>query len=87
MSGPWHPVKPFVSLRQQRLAVRPQYHRNNVGGTAVLKAVTRTRRAAASHQIGTAPGKAPGPANWRIHRRRALASLATVVTNLEDRAA
>jgi hypothetical protein len=48
----------------------PQYVRHSGGNTA--KAITRTKRSAPGGKLGRAPGKAPGPANWRIHRRRQM---------------
>jgi hypothetical protein len=47
------------------------YHRAKLGGGQVLKAVTRTRRSAASRRLGkTCALKAATP-NWRAHQRRA----------------
>lgn len=87
MSGPLHKPASKPTLRQIRSATGLRYHRHNLGKGVVTKAVTRTRRSAASRCIGKIPGRDNWTPNWRIHQRRALAQLANVVTSIEDRAA
>jgi hypothetical protein len=64
-----------------------KYHRDQLGGGNTLRAVTRTKRAAAGHQLGKAPGKAAGPANWRVHRRRAAERAMAVIEQAQEREA
>lgn len=69
------------------MTTRRGYARRHLGSGNALKAVTRTRRSAAGQQLGRAPGRTPGPARWRAHERRHLATLRQVATAACERLA
>ena len=63
----------------------PRFHRAILGGGNALKAVTSAKRSAASRQLGVAPGRAPGPAIWRAHRRKAVQAATRAIEQAQAR--
>lgn len=72
--------KPSASGRPRKFRNDGKYHRANLGGGNGLKAVTRTRRAAASRVLGQLGDQA-------ARERKALEQLLRVTEELEGEAA
>jgi hypothetical protein len=66
------------------MATKRGYARRHLGGGNTLKAVTRSRRAAAGRSIGKTHPLKHAPV-WRAHERRANERLLAVVEQVSER--
>lgn len=71
------------SARPGPRSFTPGYHRRNVGGGNVLKAVTRAKRRF-PRTLTWQPGLTAKPAVFRAARRKALQQLVEVVDELQE---